>query len=111
MRAKIQNMKNIRNYTPEFKTKVVLELLKGIAFNELSEKYNITYPTLRNWKEVVVNNMSSLLGRKTENNIQLKKAKVENKKMINQIEKMTLELDFLKSKRCSIILIRKLEKK
>ena len=39
-------------YNPEFKSKVILELLSGqAALNELAEKYQIAPATLSNWNK------------------------------------------------------------
>jgi transposase-like protein len=39
----MENMKNRRNHTAEFKTKVVLELIAEIAtLNEIAAKYDIS---------------------------------------------------------------------
>jgi len=43
-------MKKKNTYNPEFKSKVVLELLSGqYTLNELAEKYQISPATLSSW--------------------------------------------------------------
>ena len=45
------------NYTAEFKTKVVLELLKEEqTINEISSKYNVSTKNLYNWKSIFLSN-------------------------------------------------------
>ena len=51
--------KKRRNFTAEFKTKVVLEVLSGEkTLSEISSKYNITPKNIQNWKEKFLSNAS-----------------------------------------------------
>lgn len=44
-------------YTAEFKTKIVLEVLKGEeTLNEIASKYNITPKNIQNWKSIFLSN-------------------------------------------------------
>ena len=44
--------KYIKNFTAEYKTKVVLELLESEdTISQLSKKYEITPKTIQNWKK------------------------------------------------------------
>ncbi|WP_132282060.1 transposase [Natranaerovirga hydrolytica] len=101
-------MKNNKKYTPEFKTKVVLEVLEGKRLvKEIVNEYEINYSSLKSWKKEVVNNMPNLLGRTTEVDIQLKETQKLNKNLEKQLEKTKLEMDFLKRKRFLIKLLQK----
>ena len=101
-------MKNNKKYTPEFKTKVVLELLESKKLvKEIVNEYEINYSSLKSWKKEVVYNMPSLLGRTSEADIQLRETQKLNKNLEKQLEKTRLELDFLKRKRFLIKLLQK----
>lgn len=101
-------MKNNKNYTPEIKAQAVLEVLQNKKMiKEIVNEYEITYSTLRSWKNEVVNRMPELVGRKSEADIQLIDSTIENKKLKHQLEKTQLELDFLKRKRYLIKLLKK----
>jgi putative transposase len=44
-------------FTPEFKTKLVLEVLKNEkTLNEIASAYNITPKNLHNWKKIFLDN-------------------------------------------------------
>ena len=49
-----------RKFTPEFKSKVVLELLEtGKSVNEIASKYNLLPKSVTTWKKQFFNNASS----------------------------------------------------
>ena len=51
--------KYIRNFSAEYKTKIVLELLESEeTISQLSKKYEITAKTIQNWKKQFINNAS-----------------------------------------------------
>ena len=51
--------KYIKNFSAEYKTKVVLELLESeVAISQLSKKYEVTPKTIQNWKKHFLNNAS-----------------------------------------------------
>ena len=53
--------KQIRNFTAEVKTKIVLEMLKEESTTaQLSAKYEVSAKTMQNWKKQFLNNASSL---------------------------------------------------
>lgn len=92
-------MKNNNNYVPVFKEQVVLDLLQGNkTMYEVCQKYSITYQSLGSWKDEVMHNLPNLLGRETEVDGKLQEANSDDKKLIFQLEKINLELDFLKGK-------------
>ena len=48
-----------KKYTPEFKAKVVLELLSGeLTLNQVSSKYGVTPKSLQEWKATFMSNAS-----------------------------------------------------
>ena len=51
--------KYIKNFSAEYKTKVVLELLESeLTISQLSKKYEITPKTIQNWKKQFLSNAS-----------------------------------------------------
>jgi len=51
--------KYIKNFSAEYKTKVVLELLESeVTISQLSKKYEITPRTIQNWKKQFLSNAS-----------------------------------------------------
>ncbi len=87
------------NYTPEFKSKLVLEVLQGEKeLNEIAAEHSINPNMLRNWKKDFLANAS----RAFDESRQAKEArrkedalKKENERMLRTIGQLTLERDFL----------------
>lgn len=87
------------SYPPEFKTKLVLEVLQGEKeLNEIASEHNINPNMLRNWKKEFLKNAS----RAFDENCQAREAgrkedslKKENERMLKIIGQITLERDFL----------------
>lgn len=87
------------SYPPEFKTKLVLEVLQGEKeLNEIASEHNINPNMLRNWKKEFLGNAS----RAFDENRQAREArrkedalKKENERMLKIIGQITLERDFL----------------
>ena len=78
-----------RKFSPEFKAKVVLELLEGNAtLNEIASKYNILPKSLRQWKKQFMQNASNVF----ENSVSIKKHKEEIKEKELQIEALSKAL-------------------
>lgn len=49
--------RKMTKYTTEFKTKIVLEVLKGEStLNEIASKYNIIPKNIMNWKKIFMDN-------------------------------------------------------
>jgi len=49
--------RKMTKYTTEFKTKIVLEVLKGEStLNEIASKYNNIPKNIMNWKKIFMNN-------------------------------------------------------
>ena len=51
--------KQIKNFSAEYKTKIVLELLEsGLTTAQVSKKYEIASRTLQNWRSQFIKNAS-----------------------------------------------------
>ncbi len=49
--------RKMTKYTTEFKTKIVLEVIKGEkTLNEIASKYNIIPKNIMNWKKIFMDN-------------------------------------------------------
>ena len=100
-------------YTTEFKTKLVLEVLKGEnTLNEIASKNNITPKNLHNWKNIFMANAELAM----EPAKAIKEYKDENIKLQCQIDdyakivgKMTVEKEWLEGKLQSLDLSDKKE--
>jgi len=101
-----------RKFTPEFKSKLVLELLEsGSTVNEIASKYKILPKSLITWKKQFFENASSLF----ENTVSTKKYKDEIKEKEEKIENLEktlgrtiMERDWLQKKVGSLGLINKI---
>jgi putative transposase len=90
-----------RSYTAKFKTKVVLDLLKGEReLNEIAAAYEIAPNQLRNWKAEFLENADLVFDRKRD---QKMKAELDEKQhqadqLAKKVGQLTLEVDFLKKR-------------
>ena len=95
-----------RTFTPEFKTKTVLEVLKEEkTLSEIASAYSIHPNMLRNWKKEFLEKASSVFEdakqRKSERQKELE-TEVEHTQMLETIGQLTLERDWLKKKSIEI---------
>ncbi len=101
-----------RKFTPEFKSKVVLELLEsGSTLNEIASKYKILPKSLITWKKQFIGNASAIF----EDSVSAKKYKDEireNQEKIENLEKTLgrtiMERDWLQKKVGSLGLINRI---
>ena len=76
--------------TAKFKTEVVLELLRGIAIEELCRKYALSVSEVNSWRDMFITNGCDGFKRKPD---QSKLSRAERK--IGQLE---MELELIKKK-------------
>ena len=90
-----------RNFTAQFKAKLVLEVLKGEKdINTIATENNIQPNLLRNWKKEFLDNASVVFDDKREENIKEKlvserKEKAEYAKKVGQL---TIQVDWFNKK-------------
>ena len=88
-----------RNYTPEFKAKIVLEVLQGDReLGEIAADNNLNPNMLRTWKAEFVKNANRVFNQsQSEKEIRRKEAELEQErdKMLKTIGQLTMERDFL----------------
>ena len=95
-----------RNFSAQFKTDLVLQLLKGEKeLNVLAVENNIQPNLLRNWKKEFLDNASLAFDNKREDNLreklsQERKEKAEYAKKVGQL---TMQVDWLKKKSEEVI--------
>lgn len=80
-----------RKWTPEQKTKIILEGLKGIPIGTLCSKYQISQAQYYQWREQFLTNASKVFEEK-QNNKQVERVKRENSKLKEMVAELTLEL-------------------
>jgi transposase-like protein len=91
-----------RKFTPEFKSKVVLELLEsGSTLNEIASKYKILPKSLITWKKQFFDNASAIFEdsvstRKYKDEIKEKEEKIEN--LEKTLGRTIMERDWLQKK-------------
>ena len=104
--------KNRRNFSPEFKTKLVIELLEsGKTLNEIASKYDVLPKSLITWKKQFLENASivfeeSVSSKKYKEELKEKEEKIEN--LEKTLGRTVMERDWLQKKVGSSGLIEKL---
>ena len=90
-----------RNFSAEFKTKLVLQLLKGEkGLNVLATENDIQPNLLRNWKKEFLANASLAFDNKREDNLREKLAEERKEKAeyAKKVGQLTMQVDWLKKK-------------
>ena len=86
-------------YSPDFKAKVVLEVIQGDReLGEIAAEHNLNPNMIRTWKKEFIQNAGRVFNeRQSEKEIRRKEADLENQKnqMLKTIGQLTLERDFL----------------
>jgi transposase-like protein len=96
-----------RQFTPEFKTKIVLELLREEkTLSEIASEHDISPNQLRNWKNEFVENAVKVFSQ----NRDVKESKANEKEMeqdrndlLAKVGQLTIEVDWLKKKSAEIL--------
>lgn len=95
-----------KTYTPEFKTKVVLELLEGEeTLNQIAGKYEILPTSLKAWKKQFLENASLAFDKSAvvkEYKEKITKLEREHNQLAKKVGTLTIERDWLAGKLCSL---------
>jgi len=95
-------MKKRREYTAEYKTKIVLEALREErSISEIGSREGINPNQIGNWKREFIENATSVFKRsqkEEEIRERLKEAKAKEKEYQAKVGELTLEIDWLKKK-------------
>lgn len=90
--------KHIKNFSAEYKTKVVLELLESeVTISQLSKKYEITPKTIQNWKKHFLSNASMAFEPAkvvSEYKTEIEELKSQNDELAKALGKATIERDW-----------------
>lgn len=93
-------------YTPEFKTKLVLEVLKNEkTLNEIASTHNVTPKNLQNWKKIFLDNAEIAMEPSKavkEYKEELALVSQENEMLTKIVGKMTVEKEWLEKKLVSL---------
>lgn len=89
-----------KNYSPDFKAKVVLEVIEGEkSLNEIASNYNLNPNMVRNWKNEFVKNARSVFENPTQVEKEARRKEEIMKKdadqMLKIIGQLTMERNFL----------------
>ena len=93
--------RQIRNFSAQFKSDLVIELLKGEKdLNTLAVENNIQTNLLRNWKKEFLANASLAFDNKREDNLREKLAEERKEKAeyAKKVGQLTMQVDWLKKK-------------
>jgi len=89
-------------YTAEFKAKVVLELIEGVAtINEVASKYEILPKNLTNWKKHFLENVSLAFDKSSvvkEYKEKILELETEGEQLAKKLGKVVIERDWLEGK-------------
>lgn len=89
-------------YTPEYKAKIVLEILKEeLSISEIASRENINKNQLQNWKREFIENSARAFGSsKAEKEAQkdVMAAAEREQALMAKVGQLILEVDFLKKK-------------
>ena len=95
-------MKKRREYTAEYKTKIVLEALREEkSISEIGSREGINPNQIGNWKREFIENATRVFKRsekEEEIRERLKEAKAKEKEYQAKVGELTLEIDWLKKK-------------
>ncbi len=89
--------KTRRKHSPEFKAKVVLDMLKGVeTLSEISSKYGVHPTQLTKWRRSFLEKAPEIF---SEKSIKREKASEQaNDELYKKIGQLQVELDWLKKK-------------
>ena len=90
-----------RNFTAQFKSKLVLEVLKGEKdINTIATENDIQPNLLRNWKKEFLDNAALVFDDKREENVKEKLAAERKEKAAyaKKVGQLTMQVDWLKKK-------------
>jgi len=88
-----------KNYSPQFKAKVVQEILREEkSINQLASEYEVHVTQLRQWKRKVLDGLPDLFRADQDKNEDLRKLETEQERLYAEIGRLTTQLNWLKKK-------------
>ena len=95
-----------KNYTPEYKAQVVLEILKEEKkIGEIASAHELNVKMLHSWRKEFLANIGRVFGEtKIEKNVREKEKQLEQerKELMEKLGELTVENDWLKKKSIEI---------
>jgi len=86
-----------KTYSPEFKAKVILELLREeMTIGQLSNKYEVHQTQLNRWRKAVVEGLPELLADNRKRDTLVKEHEEEVMRLYAQIGELSSKLNWLK---------------
>ena len=96
-----------RQFTPEFKTRIVLEFLREEKpLGELAAEHKISPNQLRNWKKEFLENATRVFSEsKQEKELRAKEKAMdeERRELMAKVGQLTIEVDWLKKKSAEVL--------
>lgn len=94
--------KKIKKYSPEFKSKIVLEAIKGDkTIAELASEYEVSVKNIQNWKKIFLENSETIFKLAQTEKAHKEELK-EKEKMIDELYKevgnLTVQVNWAKKK-------------
>lgn len=98
-------MKTRNQYPPEFKTKVVLEILsEQLTVNQIAAKYDVSPVVLSRWKKEFLERASDVFKKgPSEAEKELEQSKEHIADLERKVGQLTYEVDWLKKKSTEIL--------
>ena len=89
-----------KKYTPQFKAKVVQEILREErSISQISSEYGVHATQLRKWKRQVLEGLPDLLTSEHKGkSAEIKKMETEQERLYAEIGRLTTQLNWLKKK-------------
>ncbi len=88
-----------KNYSPQFKAKVVQEILREEkSITELASEYEVHATQLRKWKRKALEGLPDLFRADDSKHEELKKLEAEQERLYAEIGRLTTQLNWLKKK-------------
>lgn len=88
-----------KNYSPQFKAKVVQEILREEkSINQLASEYEVHVTQLRQWKRKVLEGLPDLFRADQDKNEDLRKLETQQERLYAEIGRLTTQLNWLKKK-------------
>lgn len=101
--------KKRKTYSPAEKAKIVLEVLREEStLNEIATNYGVSPQLISRWKVEFIEHMPAVFDKKNTEVEQLKKEhSAEKDDLINQIDQLTVDVNWLKKKQDQVLEIQK----
>ena len=93
-----------KHYTSEEKARIVLELIREEStLNEVAHKYEVSPQLISRWESEFLENMVVVFDKKATDVEKLKKEhEAEKEALVNQIGRLTIDVEWLKKKQLQI---------